>query len=69
MTDEERTQDPFDPVACCTWEDFEGDQQRKCPNLADESDEEALLDLLRQPCPEEQLANEKNVSAGRISKT
>ena len=50
-----------DPWAPCRWQSDEGNQARQDPNLTDDGQQEALIYLLRQPCPPQQAQDEQYV--------
>ena len=58
---QERAQSPLDPRPRVRRDRLERNQDRERPELAHETDEEALVRLLRDPGPEEQLQDEEHV--------
>lgn len=59
--DEQDRQGVLAPVARVSGDELEGDEDGERPDLRGETKEEALVDLLREPGPEEQLDDEENV--------
>lgn len=58
-TNEHHVQDVSTPSEVIpTWQRLQPDDQRQHVDLANEDDEEAVVDLFRDPCPEDQLEDE-----------
>lgn len=61
VADEQGREDPAGPGGCGFGEEFEGDEEGEGPDLGEEADEEALVELFAEPGPEEELADEDGV--------
>lgn len=61
VADDEGGYDPAGPGGDVFGDDFEGDEEGEEPDLGAEADEEALVDALGEPGPEEELEDEDGV--------
>ncbi|KAH9810122.1 hypothetical protein Tdes44962_MAKER01096 [Teratosphaeria destructans] len=60
-SDQEDRAGVFAPVRGGSGDDFEGDEEREGPELAEDAEEEALVELFGEPGPEEELDDEEDV--------
>ena len=61
VSNKQRRYAPFGPGASIGGDEFERDDKGKHPNLRDEADKEALVNLFRDPGPEEELKDEEDI--------
>lgn len=62
ITDQQRTNSIPNPGTRLLGQDLEGDDEREHVELAHEHDQEAVIDLLAEPGPEDELDQEKDIS-------
>ena len=61
VPNKQRRHAPFGPGAGIGGDEFEREDEGEHPNLRDEADEEALVNLFRDPGPEEELKDEEDI--------